>query len=146
MWRRSEVARSRIWVLYLLLSVVGGCGGQAYPGPPRAAVCGKVTFDGTPIGFGSISFLPKDGKGPVSGGTITDGMFSIAEEFGPTIGEQTVRFQWRKPTGKKQVDLDSGEEVDETEEGLPEKYHSKSTETVTIKPGPNDCIFALTSK
>lgn len=134
------------WVLFLLLSVSGGCGGQAYPGPPRAAVSGKVTFDGAPIGIGSITFLPKAGNGPVSGGTITDGAFNLTEEFGPTIGEQTVQFQWRKPTGKKQVSVDGGQEFEETVEGLPEKYHSKSTETVTIKSGSNECNFSLTSK
>ena len=119
LWRAAVCHPS--CVLVLLLSVGGGCGGQAYPGPPRAAVSGKVTFDGAPIGIGSITFLPKSGNGPVSGGPINDGAFNLTEEFGPTIGEQTVQFQWRKSTGKKKVSVDGGDEFDETVEGLPEK-------------------------
>jgi len=141
--------RSRTWgrwapLLCLLASI--GCGGQSYPGPQRAAVTGKVTFDGQPLGNGNITFMPTDSKGQVAGGGIVKGEFQLSEELGPMLGDQTIRFHWNKPTGKKVKDADSGQESDETEEGLPAKYHVQSKEKVTIKAGKNVLNFDLTSK
>ena len=47
-----------------------------------------------------------------------------------------------KPTGKKYKN-EFGEVLDRGQEGLPEKYHAKSTLTATIEPGANTIDFAL---
>ncbi len=48
----------------------------------------------------------------------------------------------KKPTGKKYKN-EFGEVLDVRQEGLPEKYHAKSTLTATIKPGMNVVHFNL---
>ena len=135
----------RAWPLILILASLG-CRGQAYPGPPRGAVHGKVILDGETIGHGSITFLPAAPGGTVSGGSIVQGEYQFTEEFGPTLGEQTVQFYWQKPTGQKITDPESGEQVDETSEGMPEKYQKLSQEKVTVKSGQNEFNFELKSK
>jgi hypothetical protein len=44
---------------------------------PAAIVSGAVTYDGQPVGRGSITFTPADGIGPVVGGPITGGRYSV---------------------------------------------------------------------
>ena len=134
-------------ILGLLFVSISGCGGGSPPGPERATVKGKVTLDGQPVNGGSITFLPADTtKGRVSGGQIQNGEYSFTGDLGPTLGEQTVKINWQKPTGKKAKDMDTGNELDETAEVIPNKYHVQSQEKRTIKAGENSFDFDLKSK
>jgi len=59
--------------------VVFGCGdpsglARRYP------VSGKVTYNGQPVGRGTINFAPVDAKGRAAGGTIIDGQYSLTTQ------------------------------------------------------------------
>ena len=91
-----------------------GCGGTT------GAVSGTVTYDGTPVEKGSITFLALDGKGPTTGGNIVDGHFAVKDvPVGPSkvvitgtqvIGEVPRYNTPNSPTKKK------------VKQFLPEKY------------------------
>ena len=52
---------ARAWCAGILASVMlAGCGGSEIP---MAEVEGEVKFDGKPIEWGTITFVPSDGKG-----------------------------------------------------------------------------------
>src|SRR5262249_52343565 len=92
---------------------------------------------------GAISFLASDAtSGTSGGGTVIDGRYKVAPEAGLKPGKYRVEIRWGKPTGKK-FRSDSGEMLDMTEEGLPEKYHTKSELTREVKAGWNTSDFNL---
>lgn len=52
----------------------------------EANVQGEVTYDGTPVGKGTITFLPADGKGVPAAASITDGKYAVRPiEPGPKL-------------------------------------------------------------
>ena len=75
----------------LLCSIaVCGCGGSNEP--RGIALSGKVSYKGTPLTDGSISFIPVDGNGPTAGATIENGTFSVPAVGGPRPGKH--RSTW----------------------------------------------------
>ncbi len=146
LWKTLEGCWPVMPIALSLALFATGCGGAATDGPERADVKGTVTLDGQPLNGATITFMPADNKGRVSGGTIENGNFSITGEFGATLGVQTVRINWQKPTGKKVKDEDSGNEFDVTEEAIPAKYNTQSQEKVTIKSGPNEYKLDVKTK
>jgi hypothetical protein len=132
-------------LLCLLASVLVGCGGPEYSGPRRYPLSGKVTVDGQPLDFGSISFIPADGQ-RVSGGLIENGTYSVTEENGANAGKYRVEIRWLKLTGTKKRDPDSGEMYDERKEGLPEKYHAQSTLEADVSAKQTTFDFDLKTK
>lgn len=59
-----------------LLGIVG-CGGPA--GPELTPISGTVTFEGKPVGPGTVAFVPLDGNGNPASGTIdTSGRFKMS--------------------------------------------------------------------
>jgi hypothetical protein len=129
-----------------LFLVLAGCGSQSYKGPKRYPLTGKVSYDGQPIDWGSISFLPKSGEQRVSGGLIENGQYSVSEEQGANAGEHRVEIRWLKLTGKKYRDRDSGEMVDERKEALPPRFHADSTLTAEVGKNQTNFDFDLKSK
>ncbi|AWM40554.1 hypothetical protein GobsT_09300 [Gemmata obscuriglobus] len=124
--------------LALICAALAGCGGGG-----GSAVEGAVTYDGTPVKAGAISFIAADTKGGGSGGAaIVDGTYKIPGEPGLKPGKYKVEIRWAKPTGKK-FKSESGDMLDMTEEGLPEKYHIKSELTAEVTSGPNKIDFTL---
>lgn len=103
---------------------------------------GTVTYAGEPIGLGSITFFPESDKAIKRGGQIVDGRYKVEPRFGLMPGPHRVQITWAKPTGKKYKN-EFGEELDVRREGLPEKYHAKSTLTATIKSGGTKIDFDL---
>lgn len=128
------------------LMLMVGCGGgsAAYTGPAQAAVKGKVTFGGEPVENGSISFIPSNDKSRKAGAQIVKGEYNIPEAGGPNLGSYAVQIHWAKPTGKKYVEPDSGSELDELKEVIPDKYHDKTELTIDIKAGVNEKNWELT--
>lgn len=66
--------------LVSLALVFAGCGGET--GPKRYHVSGNVTFNGTPVPYGSIQFQPdlsKGNSGPAGYATILNGKYSTAD-------------------------------------------------------------------
>lgn len=140
----------RMLCLILVMPLVG-CGGgddpNAYEGPKRATVKGKVTFDGAPVTDGIIAFLGIGGdKLHKTGGPIVNGEYSIAEAKGPNQGVYRVEIRWPKATGKKSKDPDSGEEIDVKSDVIPTKYNEASELTKEVVLGSNTFDFELSSK
>jgi hypothetical protein len=130
--------------LLLLLIAVAGCSGREYEGAKRYPLSGKVTYDGEPIDFGSISFLPEAGDRP-SGGLIENGTYSVPEPKGANAGQHRVEIRWRKMTNRKVRDPDSGEMYDERKEALPKRYHEDSELTADVSAKQTKFDFDLKS-
>jgi hypothetical protein len=123
-------------VAVLTLFASSGCGDST------VQVEGTVSYEGQPIKAGAIAFVSMTDKGKSAGGAIVDGKYTIPAEFGPKTGKYKVEIRWAKPTGQ-QFKSESGEMLDMTVEGLPEKYHSKSTLEADLKSGKNVVDFNL---
>lgn len=137
---------SSFWCLLLILfSLVSqGCSGRT-DGLSRGSVRGRIQLDGTPIEQGHISFYPiRDTKGPVVGGSISAGKYSLSSSTGPVIGWNRLEISWKRKTGRK-VPAGSprpaGSMVDEITEAVPEKYNTESTLEHEVKAGKN--VFNL---
>lgn len=131
--------------LILLPLVVGavGCGGDHVQ---RSAVKGEVLLDGKPVAQGRILFEPTgETKGPAAGASITNGNFEISAEQGVVVGRNLVRINANKPTGRKIKSSVSNDMLDETVEGIPEKYNTRSTLEKEIETGVNELSFDLES-
>ena len=83
------------------LTGLAGCGGgvEANPKLPRVAASGKVDFDGTPIPAGSLVFYHV-ASGTPGTAEITDGTYSVGDDEGPVVGENSVAISgFDKPEG-----------------------------------------------
>jgi hypothetical protein len=138
---------SKLWAWGFLALVLAGCSQRDYTGARRFALTGKVTYDGQPVDWGSISFLPKaGGEQRVSGGLIENGTYTVPEEQGANAGEYRVEIRWLKRTGTKYRDPDSGEMLDERKEALPPRFHARSELTAEVSAAQTSFDFHLKSK
>ena len=123
------------------------CGCGKSDGLQRAGVGGKVTLDGVDIAEGTISFHPSGNtKGPVVGGTIKNGQYSISIDKGPAIGSSRVEIHAWKKTGRK-VQVMGREPaimIDERVD-LPSRYNVKSILVAEIKSHKNVFDYELSS-
>jgi len=131
--------------LFVLLGTAVGCGES---GVERAEVQGNVTFDGTPVESGTISFIPIEGtQGPSAGGAITDGSYHIPPDKGPVIGKHRVQIVGTRKTGKQMKAGPEAEDpnaiIDEIEMFIPPEYNTRSELTVDVEPGTNEFDFDL---
>lgn len=123
-----------------VLVALAGCGKQqAFE---RTQVEGRVTFNGTPVEQGVITFIPA-AKGASAGAKIESGMFSIPQESGPSPGEYRVEIDSSVPTGKQILDTDGETMVDEYTNGIPPRFNRQTELTVTLKRGNNQQLFDL---
>jgi len=138
---------SNLWAWGFLGLVLAGCSQRDYAGPKRFSLTGKVTYDGQPVDWGSISFLPKAaGEQRVSGGLIENGTYTVTEAQGANAGQHRVEIHWLKRTGKKYRDPDSGEMLDERKEALPPRFHAQSELSVEVTAQQTRFDFDLKSK
>jgi hypothetical protein len=122
------MARTRIGTLALMMFLFAGCGSNA------TRIAGKVTFNGTPVEEGSISFEPVDGKGTVLGGPITAGKYEINVDLPVGEEDKLVRIIGVRKTGRKLHNPESATEmVEEVEMFVPRQYNSDSTQKVQVK-------------
>ncbi len=85
---RVDVRVRLAWSLVVVGLFGAGCS-QGDTGPERYDVSGVVTFNGQPVPFGDIRFVPdtKQGNsGPAGFATITNGRFNTAENGRGTVG------------------------------------------------------------
>lgn len=73
-------------IVLLALPLLAACG----CGDAGATVSGEVTYDGTPVKSGYVTFAPADGQGPTVGAAITDGRYT-AEKVPP--GPKVVKVE-----------------------------------------------------
>jgi hypothetical protein len=123
-------------VLILALSAAGCSSGD------RVGIEGRVTYEGEPLSQGSITFLPESDKGVKSGAPIVNGEYQVEQKFGPMPGPHRVEIHWAKGTGQK-FKNEFGELLEIRKEGLPDRYHTKSTLNAVLKRGDNVVDFDL---
>ncbi len=120
----------------MLCAALSGCGGG------EARVSGTVTLDSQPVPNGSIQFV---GDGGVrEGAVIKDGAFTA--KLAP--GKYKVEVRATRVTGKrKQKGFDGkDEEVELTEEMIPDRYNAKTELTEDLKSGSNTVTLDLKGK
>jgi hypothetical protein len=98
----------------LLLTAVAGCGGGS--DLDRFDLSGTVTFDGSPIVYGQIDFIPDKSKGhsgPQGHAQIIDGKYNTAEDGqGVVKGPHEIRI-----TAYPERPADTGEDETAAVEG-----------------------------
>ena len=57
-----------------------------------SAVSGKVTLDGHPVGWGSVTFLPENTALPYTTARVMGGKFSLPQPQGPPVGKCHLSF------------------------------------------------------
>lgn len=119
-------------VLWLALAW-SGCGGQKEP--ERVVVSGRVTLKGEPIQKGMIQFRPTGAtSAPPAGSEIINGAYEITGRGGVVVGEYRIEIMAFK-TRRVGPTADDPQEYDVEDQFLPEKYHRKSTLTMTVPSG-----------
>jgi hemoglobin len=97
-----------------------------------ATVTGHVTFNGKPVGGGTITFVPVEGKGskPIAADVAEDGTYSL-KKLPP--GEYNIVIA--PPAGKEKA-----------KDAVPAKYRDEKTSSlkVSVKEGKNNYDVALT--
>ncbi len=109
-----------------------GCSERQSEGPARSHVSGTVTFEGKPVPFGSISFVPFEGSNlPVSGAEIHEGKYDVINNGGVPVGKHRVEINgWEKaPQATGAADVSSVN----IKPLIPEKFNTKSELTLTIE-------------
>jgi hypothetical protein len=130
----------------LVIATCLGCGKKS---PQRAAVSGRVTFDGQPIDEGVIQFLPVEGTvGPETGGVIAGGQYDIPKSRGPVVGTNRVELRASKKTGRKIQDPTGrpGTLTDEYTEVFPPSSNTNSSLVREIKDDLNTLDFDIPIK
>jgi hypothetical protein len=122
-----------------------GCGDDNPLG--RQAVSGKVTLDGGPLDLGNIEFHPLDGGAP-SGGSITQGSYSIAEHEGLPPGKYRVAIRDFVPPPEMPPGHSPGMPLPPSPPAkVPAEWNSKSEHTVEVtKEGPFTFDFDIATK
>jgi hypothetical protein len=136
----SPVRSTVLFLLGILLALpaLSGCGGGAGKYPVK----GAVTFDGTPVKEGRITFLASDAKASNASADIKDGNFSTECEPGTYKVEITAS---RVVPGKFVTNIEEGKK-EKVEMFIPAQYNTKSTLTKEVTKGKNEFQFDLTSK
>lgn len=124
-----------------IVAAVVGCGPSN-----QVSVQGRVTFDGQPVGPGSIVFLPDSGaEGTKVAAAIEDGKYQIGPERGAVPGNFRVEISWSKKTGRQVASADPGIMMDEMQEAIPPTYNTQTTLRRELKAGENVHDFDLRS-
>lgn len=61
--------------------------------PKRVAVSGKVSLNGTPVSWGSITFTPDDPNLPLTSTVVRGGKFRTSVKNGPNVAPSRVSFE-----------------------------------------------------
>lgn len=126
----------KISLLVFGIVLVSAVGCESRPVEPRNTISGTVSYDGTPISNGEITFTSQEdiAKGTEAIGIIKDGKYSLEV----TPGNKTVRISSRIPDGPEDA---TG--VTPTKETIPAKYNTQSTLTETIPESSKTIPFEL---
>ena len=116
-----------------LLLAGGGCGREKLPTAPAT---GKVVYNGKPLPYGSVIFVPKGG-GPLARGVIQpDGTFRLSTDGkdGAVIAQHSVRITCY--TGQSNEDNSKKTGGGETVFGrslIPKKYTQTQTSGLEVE-------------
>jgi len=145
----NNTQRMRVWLATAAAAMVlVGCGGSEFQ---LAPVKGKVTYNGKPLEFGAVIFIPE--KGPAAIGQIqSDGTFVLQ------TGTHGGRMQRGAVVGKHKVEIrcmdtqrpgykpSAGHEMPIGKSLIPTKYNQADSSGLTAEvtpQGPNDFHFDL---
>jgi len=118
-------------VLLGLWAAVSGCSGTQ---DGKYKVSGSISWKGTPVETGFITFHPSNGKAPEAG-RITNGLYT----FRAFPGESRVTIQAAEVIG-----FDKGMNQAITKEYIPAKYNKESEMRVDVlTEGENRFDFSL---
>jgi hypothetical protein len=126
-----------------LMASVVGCGQGGTGG--RLAISGNVTFQGKPLGTGTIEF---SSTGGFSGAMITNGKYEIPAEKGLPPGTYLVKISSAAEDPSAPVPEMPGMPEDgaggEAQELIPAEYNKESKQEVTVtSDGPNEFNFDI---
>ena len=139
MYRFSQSARSVFFLIVIggLVTVSAtGCGsGDKYE---RVVVEGTVTFEGEPISYGQVHFVPSGGtRAPKVGAHIYDGKYVADSRGGVPAGTHRIRVLGYKPNPRftnADGTLKPGVNAEDVPpvQYLPEKYNTATELEITI--------------
>jgi hypothetical protein len=152
-----------MWVLGMIGLAICGCGSEIQY--EHGTVRGKVTYQGKPVTFGSVLFIPveapKEGLMQSASGSINpDGTYELASQSTPgaIVGEHKVLViavqgpnQAQRPDSSKTVGpapaVNKGSKEVLLKSAIPQKYADPSTTTLTrkVQPGENTIDLELTN-
>ncbi len=101
----NQTGSKRSLVVCLALAGVWSLPGCSSTEAPRFALSGKVTYAGTPVPYGTITFTPhaeKGNPGTQGSGTIENGSYKTRSGYGTIGGPHIVRitaYDGKKPEG-----------------------------------------------
>lgn len=113
--------------------MVGGC--EHGTTLKRGRLHGTVTVEGVPLAKGQIRIFALAAGGAGTDGEIVDGKYDIPAHRGPTAGLYRIEIESLKATGRRVIDPDTRDWVDEVVNVLPHRYHSESTLRLNYEPG-----------
>jgi len=109
----------------------------------RLAITGNVTFEGSPLAEGAITFFPIGGSGVSSGGSIVQGAYT--SDIMP--GKYAVQITANRKTGKMLPSNPGDPPLEEFEQYIPAKYNKKSELTIDVENKRKQTFdFTLESK
>ncbi len=130
--------------LCLITISLTGCGES---GPPRGSVQGFVTWEGTPVENGTISFIPL-GDGVAASAPIVGGRYILPKDEGPAVGPNRVQILGLRSLGLREAGPPHppGTMLEATEQIIPPEYNNSTRLSVDIQEGDNTCNFDLPQK
>ena len=113
----------------LVCAAIAGCGQKT--DIPRVVVSGAITYEGKPVEFGRIRFMPTSGTvGNLSIGVVKQGAYHIDDLGGVPAGTHLVKILSFDPDDPG---LNGGPGGEPPTQLLPAKYNAESTLTETLK-------------
>lgn len=119
-----------VWIPFLCVVaglMFAGCPGASSNGQQRTGISGTVNFEGTPIRYGVIQFVPDAGQNlPASSLEIREGAYQSDAGKGLPAGTYRVEITgWSQPREEiSAVDQATGSEA--SRQIIPEKYNTRS--------------------
>jgi len=133
-------------LLIVLGGALAGCGGPERL--PTAPVEGRVLYNGEPLAFGSVVFIPEAGP-PAKGKIQPDGTFRLStygDGDGAILGTNRVEITCSSTQDPNAPPPDPSEEMPVGQSLIPQKYTDCQTSGFAkeVKEGTNSFEFKLT--
>jgi hypothetical protein len=133
------------WLLMAIgLLAVAGC---SKPENPSTPISGTVQFDGAPIQFGEIRFVPIRGtQASTVGGKIRDGHYSLSQKQSLKAGEYRVEVMGYRNPKDPQAEVNLQDADASFVQYIPNKYNQNSQTAIAIESTDEAVIkdFTLT--
>ena len=134
--------RTSLLLSLALLPCLASCT-SGETGPPKevvAPVSGTLTYQGQPLAYHAITFLPADGRRPAIAVTDEQGTFRMTtneEGDGAPPGHNKVGVAFAGPPSDappgQEVPIDNPADMPKPKVKIPAKYHSPETSGLTVE-------------